>query len=146
MFQRFLTLSNLLHTHSTPNTTPATYTALAVFEHYPASTKTFSPSLRSCFMHICWVFVCMPAWRTERQRVTATSLSRIETQRCTVLSISSIQGGIVKWRTTLIPGSWYTGATILHHQNGEGWGVGVVLGIGQHHTVRLFCLGNESNL
>lgn len=48
MFQWFLTLSNLLHTHSTPNTTFTTYSYLS--EPYLACMLTFFPA---CGVHFC---------------------------------------------------------------------------------------------
>lgn len=75
MFQWFLTLSNLLHSHSSPNTTRPTYAALVLFEHEPASTLTFSVSAQRKCMHIWSVcahqhFVLRDSDNTGTQRDT----------------------------------------------------------------------------
>lgn len=121
MFKQFLTPSNLLHTHSTPNTTTATYTTLAVLEHYPTSTLTFSLSLRNSFMHIWCVCVCMPLhciWEADCDRNTAGT-DKDTYYIYTIFWSICKRGGAWEMKNNLDLSSWYTGASILHHQTGR---------------------------
>lgn len=142
-FLWFLTLSNHLDAHSAPNTTPATYTTPALLVHHPTIMLTFL--LSSCwkFMHIWFLLVLnVPAaFCIECRRAPlAHSNKHLWTSAISVIYLSAHNTGGT-WRTTLVLGSWYTGASILYHQAGGGiaWQQAA-----SHSEVIL--LGSESNL